>query len=190
LKNRTSSELIAVLAVVLLAVLASAQPPDGPPPGGGPPPDAPRWGKERIETVIIGKFSTELNLTPEQAEKFFPRFKQLQNGVEDMQRGQKDRRRQLDDLSQDPKADQSKVNDLVEQNSRDQQQMLKNKQDFLKDVSAFLTPQQVSRCSILLDELPQRIRQFIEERREMRHERGEGPGGPPEGHGPRGRQGY
>ncbi len=178
-----------MLATALLIGTASAQPPNGPPPEGGPPPDAPRWGKERIETVIIGKFSTELNLTPEQAEKFFPRFRQLQNSVEDMQRGQRERREQLDQLSQDPKADKSKVNDLVEQNSKDQQQMLKLKGDFLKDVSGFLTAQQISRCSILLDELPQRIRQFIEERREMRHEHGMGGQGP-DGPGPRGRRGY
>jgi len=183
--------MLALLAVALLATAALAQPPDAPtPPAGGPPGDAPRWGKERIETIIIGKFSTELNLTPDQAEKFFPRFKQMQNSVEEMMRDQHERREQLDALSQDPKADKSKVTELVDQNAQHQEQMLKMKQDFLKDVSSFLTPQQISRCSILMDELPQRIHQFIEQRREMREHGGMGGGGGPGGHGPRGREGY
>jgi Spy/CpxP family protein refolding chaperone len=171
LKTRISSKLLAAVAGLFLMASAFAQPPDG----GPTPPDGQRPNRERIETVIIGKFSSELNLTPEQAEKFFPRFRQLRNSTEEMMRGQRDRRDQLDVLSQDPKADQTKVNTLVEQNSHDQEQMLRNKQEFLKDVSSFLTPQQVSRCSILLDELPQRIRQYIEEHRDMRQDHRMGP---------------
>jgi Spy/CpxP family protein refolding chaperone len=192
LKTQISSKLLAGFVVAMLVTVASAQPPDAPQPGlaGGPPADAPRWGRERIQTVIIGKFSSELNLTPEQAEKFFPRFKQLQNSVEDMQRAQHDRRQQLDDLSADPKADKSKVDELVSANTKAQEQMLKDKQDFLNDVSSFLTPQQVSKCSILMDELPQRIRHFIQERRGQGMGQGMGPGGPPDGRGPHGRRGY
>jgi Spy/CpxP family protein refolding chaperone len=160
LRTRIFSRLTALAAGLLMCGALAAQPP-----AGGPPADAPRWGKERIETVIIGKFSSELNLTPEQAEKFFPRFRQLQNQVEDMQRAGRDRRDQLDQLSKDPNADKGKVNELLAQNAQDQERMLKLKQEFLGDVGSFLSPQQIGRCSILMDELPQRIRQFIEERR-------------------------
>jgi Spy/CpxP family protein refolding chaperone len=148
----------ATLLVLAFAAVVAAQP--------GPPPDAPRWGREQVETVIIGKFASELSLTPEQAEKFFPRLRQLQSQTEDLQRQQGERRRALMELSGDTSADSQRVGDLLREQSRHEQQMLELKRVFLEDVSHFLTPQQVSRCSILMDELPRRLHRFIEERRQ------------------------
>ena len=148
-------------AVLVLAAVVTAQP--------GPPEHAQRWGREQVETVIIGKFATELNLSPEQAEQFFPRFRQFQNQTEDMQRRQGERRRLLVGFSDDATADSQQVGNLLKEQGRQDQQMLEFKRMFLEDVSHFLTPQQVSRCSILMDELPRRLHEFI---RERRHESG------------------
>jgi Spy/CpxP family protein refolding chaperone len=152
------------LALLICAGVALAQPPM-PDPQSGPDGDRPRWGRERIETVIIGKFSSELDLTPEQAEKFFPRFKQFQNQMEDRQRKAHERRDEMDKLSADPNADKGAVNNLIAQQNADQQAMLEQKAQFLNDVSSFLTPQQIGRCSILMDELPRKIQSYIDEHR-------------------------
>ena len=125
-----------------------------------------RTPRERIETVIIGKFSTELNLTPEQAEKFFPRFRQFQNEVQDVRREQMDQRQDLNNLARDKDADQGHVEDVLNKQGDTEKKLTALKQDFLKDVSGILTPQQVSKCSILLDDLPKRVQQFINERRD------------------------
>jgi len=117
-----------------------------------------------VETVIIGKFATELNLSPEQAEKFFPRFRQFQEQTEGLQRQQVERRAQLDMLAADPQANTEQVSGLISAQSQYEQQVSGLKRAFLSDVSEYLTPQQVSRCSILLDELPRRVHQFMEER--------------------------
>jgi Spy/CpxP family protein refolding chaperone len=167
------------LAILLCAGFVWAQPPMFPDDSTGGPGDHPRWGRERIETVIIGKFSSELNLTPEQAEKFFPRFKQFQNQAEERQRNAHQRRMQMDKLSDDPNADKGQVNSLVDAQNQDQRAMLDLKNQFLNDVSSFLTPQQISRCSILLDDLPRRVQQFIEQHREGKR------GGDGQGHGRR-----
>ena len=176
--NRRPVAVWAALLVLAFAAVVAAQP--------GPPPDAPRWGREQVETVIIGKFATELNLTPEQAVRFFPRFRQFQNQTEDMQRQQRERRRLLTGFSGDANADSQQVGDLLKDQSRNEQQMLEFKRLFLEDVSHFLTPQQVSRCSILMDELPRRLHEFI---RERRHEGGPEPqqrrDSGPSGHGRR-----
>ncbi len=142
----------------------------------GPPADAPRWGRERIETVIIGKFSTELQLTPEQAERFFPRFQQFQNETETLQRQQHERRMELDRMSQDPNANPERVNSLIAEQSSYEQRISGLKRMFLTDVSAFLTPQQVSRCAVLLDELPRKVREMIDERRDHRRSKTGGGG--------------
>lgn len=154
------------LTLLILAVLWSTALVWG---QGGPHPDAPRWGRERIETVIIGKFASELELTPEQAEVFFPRLREFQRQTENVQREQGDHRKQLDGLAHDPNADPQDVNRLLTQQSAHEQQVSAMKGQFLKDLSGVLTPQQVSRCAILLDELPRRVHQFIEEQRKGPH---------------------
>lgn len=160
MKTRISSNATAVLLIVVLCLtlsgIAAAQP---------NPQQPPRWGREQVETVIIGKFASELNLTPEQAEKFFPRFRQFQNQADDMMRQQGDRRRELDSLSEDANANPQEVDKLLTEQSQHEQQISGLKRQFLTDVSVFLTPQQVSRCSILLDDLPRRIHKLIEEHR-------------------------
>jgi Spy/CpxP family protein refolding chaperone len=176
--NRAATAFWAVLLVLSLTLTVWAQP--------GPQERGPRWGREQIETVIIGKFATELNLSSDQAEKFFPRFREFQNQTEDLQRQQMERRRALEELSTNPEADPQQVDGLLKDQSRQEQQMMEFKQHFLMDVSHFLTPQQVSRCSILMDDLPRRVHEFIQERRQERGMNSpQGPGSYPPGRGRR-----
>ncbi|MDD5087909.1 MAG: periplasmic heavy metal sensor [bacterium] len=168
--SKRSFAVLTVLAAFLLVGASWAQPApdesDGP---GAPPPDQPpRWEREKMETVIIGKFATELDLTPEQAEKFFPVFRQFQNEAEGLMREQHKRRAEMDELSHNPEADKTQVDNLLTQQMESERRISDMKRKLLTDVGAFLTPQQVSRCSILMDELPRRIHQFIEERRGAR----------------------
>ena len=126
--------------------------------------------RDRVETVIIGKFSESLDLSPEQAEKFFPRLRQFHRNIEDIQREQRDLRDQLDKLSDERDSSPEEVNRLLDRLSENQQRMVELKRRFLTEVSPFLSPQQVSRCSILMDEIPQRVREMIRERQDMLRE--------------------
>lgn len=142
---------------------------------GGPRQDRPRWGRDRIESVIIGKFVSELELTPGQSEIFFPKLREFQRQTEELQREQGERVRTLEGYAHSPSAQPREVNKLLAEKSTREQQISALKAQFLSDLSTTLSPQQVSRCAILLDELPRRVQQFIEEQRR----------GPPHGQGPR-----
>ena len=124
----------------------------------------PRSDRERIQTVIIGKFASEMDLSPEQAEQFFPRLRQYQDRLEEIQRGERATRAEMDQLSRTPAADKEQLQGLLSERRRLDNEAAVLKQEFLGGISGFLTPQQVSRCSILLDELPQKVRQFIHEK--------------------------
>lgn len=147
----------------------------------------PEQRRERVETVIIGKFAEELELSPEEAEKFYPRLRQFRTETEPMQRELMETRNQLDALSESdvskvktesmlksmssersaPVRDKSSKEDvkaLISKSNALQTEILAKRELLLTDLADFLTPQQVSRCSILLDELPRRIRQFVDER--------------------------
>jgi len=151
---------LAIAILLLHALPAFAQ--------GSSPQEKPRWGKERIETVIIGKFASELDLTPGQAEQFFPRFRQFQNQMEELQRQQAKRQRDLEELSRNPETNRDQVNQLLMQQSQDEEQMTASKRQFLSDVSGFLSPQQVSRCSILMNDLRTHVQKFMDDRRNSR----------------------
>jgi Spy/CpxP family protein refolding chaperone len=142
------------LSLTVLVAVGRAQPDQRP---SGP-------DRERIRTVIIGKFASEMDLTPEQAEKFFPRLRQFHNQLENIQRDERDARMQIEQLSQSPDADRGQLGELLQRRKSADQQVAEMKGQFLSDISGFLTPQQVSRCSILLDELPQKVREIIREK--------------------------
>ncbi|MBU1706312.1 periplasmic heavy metal sensor [bacterium] len=142
--------------------------------------------RDRVETVIIGKFSESLNLSPEQAEKFFPQLRLYQRNMEEIQREQRTLRQQLDQLSDSEDSSPEEVAQLLDRFSANQQRMVEHKRRFLGEVSPFMSPQQVSRCSILMDEIPHRVREMIRERREFnRNERAEPRRAPPRQSSPR-----
>lgn len=158
MKPRVFSKLpVFVLGLLLLVAASSVAQPPG---KRGPDPRE----RERIQSVIIGKFATEMDLKPEQAEQFFPRLRQFQDQVEVIQRDERQTRAEMDQLSQTPDGDREQLNNLLQRRKSHDQQMASLKEEFLSDITGFLTPQQVSRCSILLDDLPHQVRQFIREK--------------------------
>jgi Spy/CpxP family protein refolding chaperone len=129
-----------------------------------------RQRREQVETVIIGKFATELELTPEQAERFFPLFREFRQSSHDIFHNQHRVREQLDSISTGTESAQLNVSNLIEQQGQYEQQALRLRTDFLKSVEGILTPQQVSRCSVLLDELPAKMRELIHQQKRREHE--------------------
>ena len=123
-----------------------------------------RSDRQRIQSVIIGKYVSEMDLLPEQSERFFPRLRQYQDRLEAIQRGERETRMELDRMSQSPEASRESLHGLIGQRRQLDQDASVLKQEFLGEISEFLTPQQVSRCSILLDDLPHKVRQFIREK--------------------------
>ncbi|MCB9357049.1 MAG: periplasmic heavy metal sensor [Calditrichaeota bacterium] len=128
----------------------------------------PEERRERLETVIIGKFAEELSLSPEQAELFFPRLRQFRSDTEGLQRELNESRRRLADISGDESAGKDEVKHLITQTNQLQSEILSQRESMLTDMADFLSPQQVSRCAVLLDELPRRLQQLMDERGQER----------------------
>ena len=131
--------------------------------------------RDRVETVIIGKFAESLNLSPEQAEKFFPQLRLYQRNMEEIQREQRELRGTLDRISDAEDSSPEEVAQLLDRFSANQQRMVEHKRHFLGAVSPFMSPQQVSRCSILMDEIPHRVREMIRDRRDYKRNERQAP---------------
>ena len=70
-------KLIAILAFAI-AAKSFAQPPPGPPP---PPPDGPK--KEKVEAMRIAFLTNKLDLSPDEAQKFWPVYNEFQKKREE-----------------------------------------------------------------------------------------------------------
>ena len=161
-----------------------------------PPPDR-NHRRERLETIVIGKFATELELTPEQAERFFPLFRQFREQSMQIGRRQHKTRKELENFSRaKPQAKRSgakgqeksanplisnlaettdsnrPVSEVLNEREQNQQELIRLRTEFLTNAGEFLTPQQVSRCSIMLEELPRKIHHMIEQEKQRQHRTG------------------
>ena len=83
--------LISILPVVF-AFNAFAQGPPGPPP---PPPDGPK--KEKVEAMRVAFITNKLDLTPEEAQKFWPVYNEFHKKQEELH---KKRREQMKNMKE------------------------------------------------------------------------------------------
>lgn len=94
-----------------------------------------REGKERIRTIKIGLISERLNLTPEQAAKFWPVYNRLQDELKVVRRDFKQKYKQSN-----PGSDEHMAREYVVDNIEYKQAELnlhkKYKEEFLKIITA------------------------------------------------------
>ena len=72
-------KLIIFIAIAIVAKSFAQQPPGPPPP---PPPDGPK--KEKMESMRIAFLTNKLDLTPEEAQKFWPVYNEFQKKREEL----------------------------------------------------------------------------------------------------------
>lgn len=77
---------------LLVGILASAQPGPGGPGGPGGPNDrpSPEKRKERIEAMKVGFITDRLQLTPSEAQAFWPVYNQYQDDLEKLRKSRKE----------------------------------------------------------------------------------------------------
>src|ERR1041385_1102008 len=83
------------ITVLLIAIAAKAfsQAPPGPPPPPPLPPDPPQ--KEKVESMRIAFLTQKLDLTPEEAQKFWPVYNEFKKKREELQKKHRDERKNL-----------------------------------------------------------------------------------------------
>ena len=116
-----------------------------PGPGGGP---GPRDG--RLKSLEIAYLTRELNITPAEAEKFWPVYNKYQ---EEMRAAMTN----------------SKEEDILER----QQQMLNIRKKYKNDFSKILTPERTNKLFEAEGKFREMVRKELQERREMLEKRQE-----------------
>jgi Spy/CpxP family protein refolding chaperone len=131
--------------------------------------------RDRVNTIMIAKLDEYLDLSMEQAEQFFPKFRHFNNRREELEQR---RRGALEDLIrvEDSKSDnEKKIEDSIDRLEAIDGDRLNLNREFRKDVRSILTPRQRARFVIFTERFPEQVRRIIDDVRRERMERGEGP---------------
>ncbi|MCX6640655.1 MAG: Spy/CpxP family protein refolding chaperone [bacterium] len=165
---------------LLIPALSFAQPP--------PPPDRDshrnRMGKHRradvearVRTMKVWKMTEEMNLTEDQAAKFFPLQNDMERKLDDLDGDRQVKMLELENEVWKEKPDGKKINDLLNALENLEKQHLDLRLKFRQDVKGILSPEQMGKMALFHDRFPGMMRDAIESYQKAR---GMGrPDGPP-----------
>ncbi len=126
--------------------------------------------RERINTIMIAKMDEYLDLSVEQADQFFPRFRHFSNRREELEQ---ERRELIEELSTVEKSDptyEREIEEFLDRIHGVDMSMVELKRQFREEVRPILDPAQRARLVIFSHQFPERVRQLIDDIRRERME--------------------
>ncbi len=119
--------------------------------------------EQRVHTMKIWKLTEELELSEDQAAKFFPVMNVLDQQMEDIEKKRQEALEKLSDLVWDQKAEAQNIKQILTDLENFEEQQLKLKKQFRADVSDILEPDQLGKMVLFNMRFPEVIRGVIRE---------------------------
>lgn len=119
--------------------------------------------EKRIQTMKIWKMSEELELSQEQAAKFFPLMSQSDQEIDKVRKERQETIQKLEELVWKPEADAKEINQLVDQFQKSQTKEMDLRQKFIKDASSLLEPDQLGKLVLFDARFPGVVRNLVRE---------------------------
>ncbi|HEX7342687.1 MAG TPA: hypothetical protein VF398_00380 [bacterium] len=129
----------------------------------------------RIHTMKIWKLTDELQLSEEQATRFFPLMNQFDRQQDTIEVRRRDTLGRLGEIVWDPNPDPKVINQMLDDLESFGEEQAKLRKKFRQDVSDVLKPDQLGKLAVFNARFPEMIRGMV---RELDEEKG-APGLPP-----------
>tara|TARA_B100000427_G_scaffold286273_1_gene260185 strand:- start:445 stop:942 length:498 start_codon:yes stop_codon:yes gene_type:complete len=131
--------------------------------------DRDRRNPEKIDNMIVWRLTDDLDLSTDQAEKFFPRFRDHRKNLEEIGRQE---REMVADLDRE-KLKKSDVKNTIEDISKLRQKRIELESDFVLSLDDILDPGQMIRLGIFKQRMMMEMRQNIrdEKGQKKRHKK-------------------
>lgn len=142
------------IAILLPAGIVLAQPGFG-----GPPPPPPPPNRERFQQMQMWKLTETLDLTDDQAAKFFPLFNSFQKEVDKIRDENDDLFEKLDAYIKTE--DKGKIAGVIDQIDKNESKILDSRKKFRLDAAKVLTEVQIGKLVHFQHEFPRRFRDAI-----------------------------
>lgn len=149
--------LLTISALLLISTSAICQPP--PEPQTPPPPDCEEM-REKVRTMKMWKLTEELDLTEDQAVKFFPLFRKFENEVQEL----RDENGELTERLKGyliAKEEGKKIEEIIVKIEKNDVLILEARTKFRKDAGKVLDTGQIGKLIIFQHEFPKRFREAI-----------------------------
>ena len=114
---------------------------------------------EKMENMIIWRLTDDLDLSTDQAEKFFPRFREHRQELEEL--GKKEREifdNIRGEMSDDKKITKSDVKKTIEKVSKLRQKRIELESEFVLSMDDILTPSQMIRLGVFKERMMREMR--------------------------------
>ena len=164
---------IFTMTVLILSTLAYSQPPpdfDDPAPPA-PPDEISDEMLAKFRQMKIWKMTEELDITEEQAAKFYPRFNRFEDGVEEIRLQNKELLEKLRGYLTAGEEDK-KIKSLISDIEKNDEKILKLHSDFRTDVEKILTTEQLGKLVLFQHEFPKKFRKSFRGKGQGREKRG------------------
>jgi hypothetical protein len=149
--------------ILLIPMMMIAQPPRG---------DWDKSDRKNMKTMNIWKLTEELELSEEQAEKFFPKFRAQQEKMEKLrEEGKESLKPIFESLKESKDISESVLNDALMTFERLEQQKINDKIAFIKSLDGTLTNTQRAKLMIAPHKMRREAKDNIKKHKKSRNRR-------------------
>ncbi|HIC39034.1 MAG TPA: hypothetical protein EYO79_06145 [Candidatus Marinimicrobia bacterium] len=149
--------------ILLIPMMMIAQPPHG---------DWDKSDRKNMKTMNIWKLTEELELSEEQAEKFFPKFRAQQEKMEKLrEEGKESLKPIFESLKEGKDISESVLNDALMTFERLEQQKINDKIAFIKSLDGTLTNTQRAKLMIAPHKMRREAKDNIKKHKKSRNRR-------------------
>ena len=128
---------------------------------------------EKMEMMMVWKLTDELALTTEQAEKFFPRFRQHRQDLDDTKKMERSLGKDLQQkVKKDKYISEKDVKETIKKMTELRKQVVDLESNFLLGMDDLLSPVQLARLGMFKQKMMKNVRGELKEHREKKGKRG------------------
>ena len=124
---------------------------------------------ERMESMMVWRLTEDLDLSPEQAEKFFPRFRKHRGEMDDIRKQERAIGDEVaDNIHQEKDMSKDDVKKHIEKVSELRKKRIELETEYLLSMDDVLTPRQLARLGVFKERMMQDMRGELKERKGKR----------------------
>ena len=121
---------------------------------------------ERMESMMVWRLTEALELSPEQAEKFFPRFRKHRGEMDDIRKQERAIGDEVaDNIHQETDMSKDDVKKHIEKVSELRKKRIELETEYLLGMDDVLTPRQLARLGVFKERMMQDMRGELKERK-------------------------
>lgn len=120
--------------------------------------------KERLEMMMVWRLTEELNLSPDQAEKFFPRFRAHRDQIDENKKVIRSLGRDIKEkLQNDEKITEKEIKSTVKKISELRKKQIDMETDFLFEMDNLLSPEQLANLGMFKQKMMKNVKNEFRE---------------------------